>query len=591
MKLDSVPLNCPVLHVPDDRIHVVHSLPNRPMSQLPPELWEHILNDLADEGARPSLASIARCSQTFNQLATPILYRKIVLTRRNAALLFYGLPRDSPPKKHNITKQQWDEEFKRYKQKFARILEGGAPRRQRGRREPEWSDSEPETDDELATEPDDDGDWERRLTLLAYCKHLSIVQVPTRSVVQDLRLAAHPIGPTRRPGSTAWPWRQIFPNLDYLSCSNRAVRHRGEFFSLVQLSFGQAKHLCLTGVDDDITEYAFRCNHVSVDSLTEFAVNLALTELRGTSYEGYDYGRRSRVAYFVDLLDCTRLESVTVHNLRHIGPVRLQDEILYVLPYLNERSIKYRYFVTSDDTLDDQAAAIAEVLRKTAPITASDIVSFELIDADEMLESEVLSRIADISYATPIKDLPDHRFEPEDYDATLEAEVEVANANAQRLAEEARVALLADELLQARSAVHAAWRLSEESQKKFDRLFWQLRRAPSETLKVECEAAKEEISTRVDHELALNKEYHRLKERLISENPVHVEAEFAAGRAWELQRRACTVRHLNRAQRVLPTLPSPGSRLQFTRSQAAPCAVCACQPNVKSLHDLISVYK
>lgn len=53
----------------------------------------YIYHELSSLGARGTLAAIAQCSAATNEIATPVLYRRIEITRSLAALLFRGVRR------------------------------------------------------------------------------------------------------------------------------------------------------------------------------------------------------------------------------------------------------------------------------------------------------------------------------------------------------------------------------------------------------------------------------------------------------------------------------------------------------------------
>ncbi len=61
------------------------------------ELVSLVTTSAADAGDTRTIAAIARASHSVNDVVTPILYRRLVLTRRNAANLFRGLKRAADP--------------------------------------------------------------------------------------------------------------------------------------------------------------------------------------------------------------------------------------------------------------------------------------------------------------------------------------------------------------------------------------------------------------------------------------------------------------------------------------------------------------
>jgi hypothetical protein len=166
--------------------------------RLPLELMAVIGQQLDESGCRATLARLALACKTFNEQFTPVLYSRLIITRRTAGKLFQGLERKAPPKSDKIpTRAVREKHFDEFVDKFTHIwdqAEDGhvwrnVPLPLDLPYSPEWHGSEPETDDELPEEPRpvrSKKDWHRRLQLLAHCTHLTILQVPSSPLVTDL---------------------------------------------------------------------------------------------------------------------------------------------------------------------------------------------------------------------------------------------------------------------------------------------------------------------------------------------------------------------------------------------------------------------
>jgi len=278
---------------------------------LPGELFESIVHEF--EGDPLPLAALAQCSRASNTYVVPWLYRRLVLTRRNAARLFHGLRRDAPPKRRNMTKREWDaqlDEFARANKDELELFrfDGDYDYDQVENVPWSWDDSDPETDDELApphasvAKTWNEASWKRRLELLAHCQHLTVLQVPSRPIVSDLVAACGITIPSPRAWTTLRAYfdhtpeqmlygscgaeccddvddtpqdtsgvTQLFPNLVNLVFGERAVQYisswnmfpyeagkglvgdRGlhPFLYLVKNAFGAPTNICITSASSE----------------------------------------------------------------------------------------------------------------------------------------------------------------------------------------------------------------------------------------------------------------------------------------------------------------------------------------------------
>jgi len=167
--------------------------------RLPSELLANVLQDLRASGAEgaSALAALASTCKALNEIATPVLYSRLVLTRRNAAHLFLGLQRSAPAKTVTRTKAEWDAQLAAFAEEYSEIIrdEDQEFEGESEISEDAYSDSDPETDDEYAPELETIKkettvtSWKRRLELFKWTTRLDIVQAPTRAISTDLAMA------------------------------------------------------------------------------------------------------------------------------------------------------------------------------------------------------------------------------------------------------------------------------------------------------------------------------------------------------------------------------------------------------------------
>jgi len=281
-------------------------------SRLPAELINLIYSFLSAH----DMTCMARASRRLNEITVPFLYRNIVLTRRNASALFYGLPRQPATKKRYLNKAAWNAAHDKFKAEFASVI-GRIPDDGAGN----WSwttpapydmeGSDPETDDEepdppqsdsgdkekAPVPPHDTGDlvaWCRKKALLSYCHSLAIVQAPPTGLCRDLLMdisdvvidnsVPQSVPTVRQLGMSRYMKRNesrtkyrahttLFSNLAHLSIGSRAVHSLSErddiarlerhpFFSLLPL-LGKPVRACVAcppaeGPPAYNSEYIFR---------------------------------------------------------------------------------------------------------------------------------------------------------------------------------------------------------------------------------------------------------------------------------------------------------------------------------------------
>jgi hypothetical protein len=284
---------------------------------LPLELVSLVATSAADAGDTRTIAAIARVSHAVNDVVTPILYRRLVLTRRNAANLFRGLKRAAEPKDHSRTKADYDADLATFTREFGGVIEkftDGEGDGLDGGDWPgaEWQDSDPETDDELSAdwaaqktagkraikaEPKDepmdvptgdDAAWERRCNLLKHCRHLTILQVPSRPLLEDLLSVVNAGSDdededdsdddseddseddgenasekaNKRAKENAGSLRRnamLFPNVTHLAVGSRVLRYTSDYYAreifqdpihdflgFLKRAFNSPKHICFT---------------------------------------------------------------------------------------------------------------------------------------------------------------------------------------------------------------------------------------------------------------------------------------------------------------------------------------------------------
>ncbi|BEI85140.1 hypothetical protein CcaverHIS002_0505410 [Cutaneotrichosporon cavernicola] len=173
------------------------------MSTLPSEILSLIIG-LAEPA---TLAVLCLLSKHFNEQITPLLYRNLVITRVNVDRLFHGLPRATKrkPRFENTSKAEYLEQLEQIKREHGEVfasLEQGAGSGDWGDNDPFLQDAEsdPETDDELATQGDEHSQlavntsedmWNRRLALFRHTRSITFVQVPSEALVNDLAMKLH----------------------------------------------------------------------------------------------------------------------------------------------------------------------------------------------------------------------------------------------------------------------------------------------------------------------------------------------------------------------------------------------------------------
>jgi len=426
---------------------------------LPIELITQVIGLVADDrsGGSAALANIARTSKAMNQLATPLLYKRIVITRRNAARLFAGLVRRSPDSKKPLTKREWDAALvdfgKKYEEEIAQAVRGEIGDLG-GWTSPEW-DSDPETDDEEAKAPSakpSKAEWGRRLELFKFTTHLTVVQVPHEPLCVDLCSGLgirDPEGNYPRSEddedededdndsdgdsdsdneSDVDPnediptaKRQLFPNLTHISISPRAVRLLSmysqmymygdpdhPFGRILLAACGSPKHACVTAPPhhkESAAEFFFRF------SRTRNAPEDDVKGLISESSEGLESERAARLERATACLPKS-IRTLTAHCVRYPGP---RSEVAprgppidagYGLPWVNNRAGRlYRYFYDDHplaegekkDSAQQRARTVAGMLAITAPSLRKHLSTFEHVDVANNTKDGDAQQIHDLA--------------------------------------------------------------------------------------------------------------------------------------------------------------------------------------------------
>ncbi len=91
------------------------------MSTLPNDVLVFLAAILRDKGQLASLSSLARTSKRHYDVLTPILYRRLTITKANAESIFYGVPRKRRPPMRR-PEADFAAEFQRFNDKWDRCL-------------------------------------------------------------------------------------------------------------------------------------------------------------------------------------------------------------------------------------------------------------------------------------------------------------------------------------------------------------------------------------------------------------------------------------------------------------------------------------
>jgi len=342
---------------------------------LPNELLSLVFSYL---DSRATLASIARASRALNEVATPELYRHLVITRRNASALFSGLPRSTfrQKKEHFKNKQAWNKAKKHIGRRFGHMMRYGA-RIGEDSEEPEceWTDSEPETDDDEAPPPKgDESAWARKLKLLGYCRSLAIVQMPPKALCRDI-LTALGVKEDDEGAEDATSTTKLFPLLTHLAFGERAVLKLSECKDLERLN-DDPRHpfVALAGVLGTPTSVCVACPPAENPSLDKDYVlrrlRTRLSEIcdENVTYVLYDAlheGQKVRCARAQVVVSTlpSSVRNVTVHNIRYSwGGIPYMDD--------NEsRTYRYEYAPKDPETVFERATGVTVMLGATAPVS------------------------------------------------------------------------------------------------------------------------------------------------------------------------------------------------------------------------------
>ncbi|WOO85375.1 uncharacterized protein LOC62_07G008874 [Vanrija pseudolonga] len=355
---------------------------------LPLELIGLIVLELADNGDTATLASLARCNSTLNELATLPLYRRLVLTRRNAARLFHGL--DYKPPRPPMTKAEYEAGLAAFAERFSDLFDPENELEEED--DGDWPHSnwidQPDTDDDLAPSADDlravsPSDWARRLELLAMCTHLTILQVPEEGFVAALPKAVKTDDDDKP--------LQLFPNVTHLAIGNRAVLTLSNYSARMIYDdpehplaalidkgvLGRPHSACITCVPDEGVpgippNYIYHLfADTKLDKIEEDQVRFVLSEF-GQHYYTTNLGRTQVAA---DALPDS-VVSLTSHAMRYSGPresqaLRGPDHDAGIgLPFVGgtqDRTYRVFYDSAEIDSQQERADTVALALKLSAP--------------------------------------------------------------------------------------------------------------------------------------------------------------------------------------------------------------------------------
>jgi len=367
---------------------------------LPTEILDLIISYVTSER---TLARLARVSHALNAIVVPHLYRHLVITRKDASKLFGGLPRRPVRRKQYQYKKEWDDAVEKFEAQFGYFLHAAIDPFEEVDEPPcEWTDSEPETDDEQPVpnksnwrrkeevEPREAGSedaWRRKRQLFGYCRSLAVVQVPSKALCRDLLYALAPdkrnswadkiasaVQPNVKSGTKNSP-PVLFPQLTHISFGARAVFRLSEetnvgkpygkrphpFLKLVPM-LGTPTAACVScppaehpGTD---AEYVFRRLRLPLKEMDELFVKCILYDTRNEGHGDKDRCERPQVV--VSALPSS-VSHLAVHNIRYC------HQGLPVMTDPENRTYRYDYAPPNADGSGSRAAAITAQLQHTAP--------------------------------------------------------------------------------------------------------------------------------------------------------------------------------------------------------------------------------
>lgn len=235
----------------------------RPMPHLPPELFQKIINELADAHQQATLAKLMLASRGVHDIVGAILYRELVVTRHNSRSIFRGLPTAPARISRQKGKGKVDRgitwaEFKHpnhYLDWAASIDWGHNENLRRKRLYTVWPDDDADSDDSDAEGEQEEAErwsegsaypttssFSRKMSLLSRVERLHFEQLPPWDICRSLQQLAR----SRR--------LPVMQSLECVSLRPRAVwklidwtdRHRGHQHPfLYYLQRLQASHLCV----------------------------------------------------------------------------------------------------------------------------------------------------------------------------------------------------------------------------------------------------------------------------------------------------------------------------------------------------------
>ncbi|WOO83839.1 uncharacterized protein LOC62_05G007358 [Vanrija pseudolonga] len=473
-----IPLSSTKLGVPDFGLRLPHCFLLSTMASMSAELVSIICEHLASTASQGTLATVALCSNAVNNIAVPILYRRLELTRENADIIFCGVPRveydyTSP------SKEEYETELAAFNAKWHDSVDPGHkppfPPFGTEADEPEDDDDEDEVDGQHAAVwadlvPDDnydeaaavaasnDANWDRRLDLLEHCQTLTIASVPRPGLVRDLLVAAaihvNYINATEwSENPDAWP---IFPNLKQIAFSAAAVSyiadyelaHKSDnepemydfgdgshdesqetyfpFGHLVQFAFGAPQDVCIIAPTTTVPRSTMVFNTLRMPA-SKMRSNYAFEASYG--HRGYEATIASQLSALAFYSLPKKVNTVTYHRMRGPAASKGRAELFRLFYHLVESPL-----ASGEDRARDILADLA--LQDTWSTEARKLVQtvdeLELIDVecDTDATEEAIRLAVEQGVAANPKRYQDTEidFVPEDTDAQLAQELADANA-------------------------------------------------------------------------------------------------------------------------------------------------------------------